>query len=36
MNTLILFNRPAFIPKDNKENLEKGSELIGKGGLVWE
>lgn len=35
MKTLILFDRPAFIPDDNKENWEKGSELIRKGGLVW-
>lgn len=28
MNTLILSDKPAVIPNDNKENLEKG-------GLVW-
>ena len=36
MNTLILFDTPSVIPNDNKENLEKWSELIRKGGLVWE
>ncbi len=35
MKTLIVFNRPIAIPNDNKENLEKWSELIRKGGLVW-
>lgn len=36
MKTLIVFNSPVVIHNENKENLEKWSELIRKGGLVWE
>ena len=35
MKTLIVFNSPVVIHNDNKEYLEKGRELIRKGGLIW-
>ena len=33
---LARINSPVVIHNENKENLEKWSELIRKGGLVWE